>query len=236
MRTKALYLFDSYLKEFKSKVLETKDKSVILSETAFYPTSGGVEHDTGLIIRGNETFNVVDVIKSNDEIIHVLDREGLSPGDEVVGKINWERRYRLMRMHTAAHLLSAVFYRELNALITGNQLQVDKSRIDFSVEKFDRDLITSLVAKANELIKNDSNVKIYFVKRSEAMKEPGLVKLAEAQPPEVEELRVVEIEGIDKQFDGGPHVSRLSEIGQIEILKLENKGKTNRRIYYTVKP
>ena len=115
-------------------------------------------------------------------------------------------------------------------------MQVDKSRIDFSVEKFDRDLITSLVAKANELIKNDSNVKIYFVKRSEAMKEPGLVKLAEAQPPEVEELRVVEIEGIDKQFDGGPHVSRLSEIGQIEVLKLENKGKTNRRIYYTVKP
>lgn len=236
MRTKPLYMYDSYLKEFKTRVVSVDGKNVILSETAFYPTSGGVDHDTGQLIRGNEVFNVVDVIKSNDEIIHIVDREGLKIGDEVIGKIDWERRYRLMRMHTAAHLLSAVFYNDLNALITGNQLQVDKSRIDFSVEKFDRDLIMSLVTKANNLIKQDSNVKIYFIKRSEALKEPGLVKLAEAQPPELEELRVVEIEGIDKQFDGGPHVSKLSEIGQIEVLKLENKGKTNRRIYYSVKP
>jgi len=236
MKTKALYLYDSYIKEFQAEVIKVEGNKVILNQTAFYPTSGGVDHDTGKLVCNNVEYTVLDVVKEQDEIVHLIDKEGIKVGDAVQGILDWERRYRLMRMHTAAHLLSAVFYKELNALITGNQLQVDKSRIDFSVDKFDRDLILSLVNKANELIKLDSKVKVYFVNRHEALKEPGLVKLAEAQPPEVEEIRIVEIEGIDKQADGGPHVSHLGEIGNIEVLKLENKGRTNRRIYFSIKP
>lgn len=139
-----------------------------------------------------------------------------------------------MRMHTSAHLLSAIFYNKLGAKITGNQIDFDKSRIDFSLESFDRALIESLIEEANRIIEKDAQIKIYFLKREEALKIPGLVKLAEAQPPDVETLRIVEIEGIDIQADGGCHVSRLKEIGKIVLLKLENKGKANRRIYYRV--
>ncbi len=236
MSSKLLYMYDSYLKEVDATVTYVDNNAIELDQTVFFPASGGVQHDTGILISQNVTYQVNNVIKQGDKVLHIVDKPGLKVGDKVHGIIDWNRRYRLMRMHTAAHLLSAVFYNDLHALITGNQLDVNKSRIDFSVETFDRDLITKLVEKANQLIKNDAPVKIYFMKRSEALKIPDLVKLAEAHPPEIEELRIVEIEGIDRQADGGPHISHLSEIGTIVILKLENKGKTNRRIYYTVQP
>lgn len=236
MQSRLLYMYDSYLKEFDATVTYASNNMIELDQTAFFPTSGGVQHDTGILMSQNTIYHVTDVVKQGDKVFHVVDRVGLKVGDKVHGIIDWDRRYRLMRMHTAAHLLSAVFYNDLHALITGNQLDVDKSRIDFSVEAFDRELIMKLVEKANQLIKSNVRVKIYFMKREDALKIPDLVKLAEAHPPEIEELRIVEIEGIDRQADGGPHVSYLSEIGNIIVLKLENKGKTNRRIYYTVQP
>jgi len=148
--------------------------------------------------------------------------------------VDWERRHRLMRMHTAGHLLSSIFYRE-NCLITGNQIDPDRSRFDFNLEQFDRARIEAFVNEANQIISKDAPVKMYFVDRDEALKMPGLVKLAEAVPPSEDQLRIVEIEGIDRQADGGLHVARLKEIGRIELLKLENKGKNNRRLYYDVK-
>lgn len=139
-----------------------------------------------------------------------------------------------MRMHTAGHLLSALFYSGAKCLITGNQIDVDRSRMDFSLEVFDRSQIEGFVKDANKLITNDAPVKSYFLERSEALKIPDMVKLAEAAPPVEAQLRIVEIAGIDRQADGGLHVAHLNEIGRIELLKLENKGKTNRRLYYDV--
>ena len=136
-------------------------------------------------------------------------------------------------MHTAGHLLSALFYKS-NCLITGNQIDVDRSRMDFNLEVFDRSQIENQVSKANGLISQDAQVKSYFLDRTEALKVPELIKLAEATPPAEEKLRIVEISGIDKQADGGLHVAHLNEIGRINLLKLENKGKTNRRMYYDV--
>jgi misacylated tRNA(Ala) deacylase len=156
----------------------------------------------------------------------------LRVGDKVTGKVDWERRQRLMKMHTAGHLLSSLFYSRANCRITGNQIDVDRSRMDFNLESFDRSQIEGYVAEANELIRKDALVKTYFLEREEALKLPDMVKLAEAAPPAEPHLRIVEIEGIDRQADGGLHVSRLKEIGQIQLLKLENKGKTNRRLYY----
>lgn len=140
----------------------------------------------------------------------------------------------MMRMHTAGHLLSALFYLGARCLITGNQIDVDRSRMDFSLEVFDRSQIEGFVGEANELIAKDASVKSYFLDRSEALKIPDLVKLAEAAPPVEAQLRIVEIAGIDRQADGGLHVAHLKEIGRIELLKLENKGKTNRRLRYDV--
>ena len=140
-----------------------------------------------------------------------------------------------MRMHTAAHLLIAIFNKKSNVLITGNQIDVDKTRIDFNMGNFDREKIMYYIETANEVIKQDIPVKAYYLLREEAMKIPGVVKLAGTLPPEVSKLRIVEISGVDVQADGGTHVKSLSEIGTIEFVKAENKGKDNRRVYYALK-
>jgi misacylated tRNA(Ala) deacylase len=141
----------------------------------------------------------------------------------------------MMRMHTAAHLISEMINEDFNALITGNQLDLDQSRIDYNTESFDREGIIKSCERANEIVQKNLLVKTYFMKREEAMKIPKITKLANALPPQVEELRIVEIEGVDVQADGGTHVKTLGEIGRIEIVKMENKGKNNRRLYYVLK-
>ena len=236
----ALYMDDSYLKEFEAVVESVKDdKYVILSQTAFYPLGGGVSYDTGALIKNNEEksneeFPVVYVGKFDNKISHEISKSGLKAGDKVTGKINWERRYKLMRLHTTAHLLASIFHNNGNVLITGNQIEQDKSRMDFSLENFDRSLIDKYFNMANELAQKDAPVKISYMDREEALKIPDMVKLANKMPPDVETLRIVEIEGIDKQADGGCHVKSLKEIGKIELIKLENKGKSNRRVYFDV--
>lgn len=233
---KELYMQDSYLKEFEATIESVKDdKFVVLDKTAFYPLSGGQPYDTGIFIKDGEEFPVVYVGKFSGQISHEVGKPGLKQGDKIIGRIDWDRRYKLMRMHTAAHVLSAIFHNKAGAMITGGNLDLEKSRIDFSLENFDREKIQEYCNLANEIIQKDFPVKMYFLPREEAMKIPDIVKLANALPPQVKELRIVEIEGVDKQADGGCHVKTLKEIGKIEILKAENKGKNNRRVYYTVK-
>jgi misacylated tRNA(Ala) deacylase len=231
--TKALFLVDSYLKESPATVVSVKDgKFVTLDQTIFYAKGGGQPNDTGMIIKGSEVFNVVYVGKFSGEISHEVEREGLQVGDIVSCVLNWERRYKLMRSHTAAHVLTAVLNKGTGALITGNQLEEDHVRFDFSLEKFDKTLLEEYLAKANELFTKDIDVNWYELPREEALKIPGIVKMAEAFPPEVPYLRIVEIVGLDRQADGGTHVRNLKEIGKVELLKTENKGKNNRRIYF----
>ncbi|MBS3113489.1 alanyl-tRNA editing protein [Candidatus Woesearchaeota archaeon] len=232
----ALYMNDSYLKEFEAIVESIKDdKFVVLGKTAFYPSGGGQPHDTGTFVCNGEDYPVVYTGKFSGQISHEVSKPGLKIGDKVIGRINWDRRYKFMRMHTAAHLLISIFNRESNVLITGNQISEDQTRIDFNMENFDRDKIIQYIQTANEIIRQDLPVKTYYLPREEAMKIPGVVKLAGALPPNVHELRIVEIPGIDIQADGGTHVKSLAEIGTIEFVKAENKGKDNRRVYYTVK-
>ena len=230
-----LYLLDPYMKEFDAVVSDAKGKFVVLDNTAFYPNSGGQPHDTGVMIVDGAEYRVVYAGKFGGNISHEVDREGLKAGDRVKCAVDWQRRHVLMRMHTAAHILSAIINKETGALITGNQLDVDQSRIDFSLEVLDREKIAEYVRMANVAVARNIEIKQYFLKREEAMKIPGVVKLASALPPAVEELHMVGIGDVDLQADGGPHVSNTKEVGAIELVKLENKGKNNRRIYYTLK-
>ena len=231
-----LYMDNCYLKEFEAVVESVKDgKYVVLDKTAFYPLGGGVAYDTGVLLKDDEEFPVVYVGKFNDKISHEVSKPGLKQGDKVIGVIDWERRYKLMKLHTAAHLLASVFHNNGNALITGNKIEPDSARMDFSLENFDRVIIDKYAKIANELIQKNAPVRIHYMKRGEALKIPDMVKLANKMPPDVEILRIVEIEGVDKQADGGCHVNSLKEIGEIEILKIENKGKSNRRVYFDVK-
>jgi len=231
--SKTLFLSDSYLKESPATVVSVKDgKYVTLDQTIFYAKGGGQPYDTGKIIRDTDIFNVVYVGKFSGEISHEVNRPGLKTGDKVHCILNWERRYKLMRSHTAAHVLAALLNKGTGALITGNQLEEDHVRFDFNLEKFDRTLLEEYLAKANALFDTDVPVKWYELPREKAMEIPGVVKMAAAFPPDLPTLRIVEIVGVDKQADGGTHVRNLREIGKVELVKTENKGKNNRRIYF----
>jgi len=231
--TNLLFLVDSYLRETKATVTSVKDgKYVTLNQTIFYPKGGGQPYDTGELVKGNETYKVIYVGKFSGEISHEVDHKGLQVGDEVKCVLNWKRRYKLMRSHTAAHVLAALLNKGTGALITGNQLKEDHVRFDFSLEKFDRELLEEYLAKSNELFGTDVPVKWYELPKEEAMKIPGVVKMAGAFPPNLPSLRIVEIVGVDKQADGGTHVRNLREIVKVELIKTENKGKNNRRIYF----
>jgi len=208
--TKALYLADSYQRECDAVVVSVKDgKYVVLDQTVFYPKGGGQPCDTGKITRGNEIFNVVYVGKFSGEISHEVDHAGLKGGENVHCSLDWERRFQLMRSHTAAHVFASLLCTGTGALVTGNQLEEDKIRFDFSTEKFDPEILRSYVDKANELFRKDIQVKSYELPRDEALKIPGVVKMAEAFPPNIPFLRIVEIVDIDKQADGGTHVRNL---------------------------
>lgn len=228
-----LFLLDSYLKETSAIVVSVKDgKYVGLDRTIFYPKGGGQPTDKGKIIKGNEEYKVVYVGKFADEISHEVDRYGLQPGDRVQLFLDWKRRYKLMRSHTAAHVVAALLNKGTGALITGNQLEEDHVRFDFNLKKFERPILEEYLAKANELFNTETPVKWYELPREEAMKIPGIVKMAGAFPPNLPALRIVEIVGLDIQADGGTHVKSLKEIGKVELIKTENKGKNNRRIYF----
>ena len=233
---KALYMDDSYLKEWDAKVESaSQNKFIILDKTAFFPKGGGVEYDTGIITTENGgEFNVVYTGKFSGKISHEVDKEGLKEGDKVHCKLNWERRYLLMRYHTATHVLSGVLFNENNLKVTGNQLTTEKARVDLNMDEMDVDIIKEAIGKSNEIIKKELPVEIYYKSRAEAEKEPDLFKLAIGFPHDIDTIRIVDIKGFDKQADGGCHVKNLSEIGKINFKDYINKGKNFKRVYFTV--
>ncbi len=229
------HLEDSYVKEFATRVKSVKDGTyVTLDETWFYPMGGGQPHDEGVLRRKSDgrEFKVV-FAKRFGEVSHEVDKEGLEAGDEVEAVIDWERRYRLMRSHTAAHVVSALIRGKTGALITGNQLSPEKVRIDFSLEDYDPAMFEGIVAEANRLIGQGAPLAFSFISRDEALKEPELAGLAKGLP-EHETIRVVEIAGLDRQACGGTHVKDIDEIGKLAFRKAENKGAKNRRVYFAL--
>lgn len=237
MRTRLLYQEDSYIREFEASVLEVIGNEVILDKTAFHDGTGGLQADSGFIIYRSEKYSTVASHKGG-EVVHILDRApAFKPGDVVTGILDWEKRYRKMRLHTAAHILSAILYKRYNALITGGDITPEYARDDFNIEgdmATVRKAFEEAVAEANEIAQRGIEVKIYWLPREEALKIPGVVKLAEKMPPNIPQLRIVEIPGVDLQADGGPHVRNTREIGTIKILRIENRGKGKKRLYYTV--
>ncbi len=250
--TKLLCLDDSYLKECIATVTAVDGNRVQLDQTVFYPIGGGVPCDIGTLVRSADgaVFKVVEVKKDQGQVWHVLDGAsgsasntasvtsvpgGLAVGDSVSAKIDWDRRYKLIRMHTATHVLGAIMY-NCGFAITGNQIGLEQTRVDFNCETgAEKEALEAGVADANEKLKQSVELKIYSMPRDEALKMPGMVKLANVLPPSVTELRIVEIPGIDTQADGGCHVKNVQEIGQIKLEKIENKGSKNKRVYFSLR-
>jgi misacylated tRNA(Ala) deacylase len=242
--TKALYLEDSYLKEWEAEILEvsgeeSKEKAgkfIILDQTAFYPNSGGQPYDTGKIIRlsDNAEFQVVYVGKFEGKISHEIDKPGLKVGDKIKCFLDWDRRYKLMRMHTAAHILSPIIHMQTQALVTGNQLGIDKSHVDFDLEDFDKEAFKEYIKSANEIVSWNLPLKSYYISQDQLANDKSLCKLAKGLPPDLKEIRIIEIESFDKQADGGTHVKSTSEAGKIVFLSAENRGAKRRRVYFTL--
>ncbi|MEK6903948.1 MAG: alanyl-tRNA editing protein [Nanoarchaeota archaeon] len=233
--TELLYLQDSYAQHCEATIIAVQHRQVVLNKTVFYPTGGGQPHDTGNIVCNNQTYAVLSVQKKDGTVFHELDQEGLRIGDQVHCMIYWKRRYLLMRYHSAAHVLAGVFSKELGTEITGGQLAVDKGRFDFALADFTKEKIEEIFQQANAVIAQDFPIHAYTLPKEEALQDPTLFKLANKEYIEkLQEVRVVDIVGFDKQADGGTHVRSLKEIGAVHLLKIENRGKNNKRIYFNL--
>ncbi len=230
---RALYMDDSYLKSWNAKVVSVADdKYVVLDKTAFYPKGGGQPSDEGFIIKDNQKFKVVYVGKFSGKISHEVDKPGLKEGEQVSCELDWERRYTFMRYHTASHLISNILYRRADAKITGNQIELDKTRMDFSMQDYSPEKLRTFVEEANNIIEKDLPITIDYMAREEVLGKPELARLAVGLPKNIKEFRIVRIGDIDEQVDGGTHINHLKEIGKIEVTKTVNKGKSNRRMYF----
>ncbi len=235
MKTRLLFQEDSYLREFEARVVGVKGDAVFLDSTAFHPTPyGGLDTDTGYLEGARGPARVLKAIVEGDEVAHIVERPLFSVGDLVRGVIDWDRRYSMMKLHTFSHILAAILYERHGVLVTGGHITQERAREDFDVGDVAdwKSIVREAFEESLDTARRCIDVKIYWMKREEAMKIPGLVKLAERLPPQVDTLRIVEIPGVDIQADGGPHVRNTCEIGTVEIEKMESKGKRRKRLYY----
>ncbi|AMA72966.1 alanyl-tRNA editing protein [Aneurinibacillus thermoaerophilus] len=230
--TKELFLTDSYRRECEASVLEIAEDKVILDQTVFYPTGGGQEHDTGMLVQGEQMFEVYRVKREGGRIVHyVRNAEKLEKGP-VFARVDWERRYGLMRHHTLLHVLSAVVYKKYGALCTGNQIYPDRARIDFNqLHDLTPEQLNDVMEETNRIIDSDYPISYRTVSREEAENIPGMIKtMVSLLPPSVTHVRLVSIDSVDEQACGGTHVKRTREIGQMEITNVKSKGKNNKRL------
>lgn len=234
-KTELLYLNDSYLQECSAKVLFVVDNKVILDKTVFYAQGGGQPSDTGIITCKSVEYNVLFVKKVEGQVFHELDKSGLLVGDIVTCKIDWSKRYALMKMHTSSHILANIINKETNGLITGNQLGEKESRMDFNAGYISPDFAKVIEAKTNEAISKGYEISIKFMLRDDVLKDSNLFKLKDVLPKDIPEFRIVSIDTFDTQADGGTHVKNSKEVGVIEIFDLKNKGAENKRIYWRLK-
>lgn len=228
--TDLLYLRDCYLREFEAVVRDVSDEGIILDRTAFYPEGGGQPSDEGWIDWETHRSRVKYVLKKDEDVYHVLDGIAPKKGTVVRGTIDWEKRYKHMRYHTALHILAGVVYHLYNSTITGSQIGEDKARIDFTLEDLSKEKVERIEYEANKIVDEGRNVKIRFMSREDLVSNPQLIRIRPELIPNLPVLRVVDIEGFDAQLDGGTHVSNTREVGKIKILKAVNKGKFNKRL------
>lgn len=235
--TEELFLEDSYLKEFESPVVKLSGREVILARTAFYPGGGGQPADKGTLGIGPISASVVDVRREGGDVVHVLDSAIPETVRKLKGELDWERRYSHMRYHTALHVLSGVIWRSFDARVTGGQMRADRARMDFSFPgEWTAEVVGEIERLANEALAEGRPVKVYELPREEALKNPDLIRTQVNLVPErVKTIRIVEIEGIDTQADGGTHVANTRETGEMEITGHKSKGRQNKRIEFVLR-
>jgi misacylated tRNA(Ala) deacylase len=230
--TKQLYQTDSYLREFNASVTMVSGQAVALDRTAFYPGGGGQPPDVGHLSWDGSSAQVVSVKKRGAEVWHILDEAVPPEGAQAKGMLDWERRYQLMRTHTALHVLCGVVWRDYGASVTGGNMEPLKGRMDFEFETMRKELVAEIEATVNAEIEQEHPVRIAILPRQEAFQIPDLVRTKiNLLPPQIQEVRTVEIVGLDLQADGGTHVANTREVGRVRVADYKSKGAINKRIY-----
>ena len=205
--------------------------------TAFYPGGGGQPHDSGWLLAGDATLPVVKVKREGEHVWHWLAPDMALPavGTQVVGRLDWQRRYALMRTHTAMHILCGVVWRDYGAQVTGGAMEPLEGRMDFEFATLRAELVGEIEAKCNAEIAAAHDVRVQILPRAEAFQIPDLIRTKINLLPEgISEVRTVEIVGLDLQADGGTHVANTSEVGTIRVTDYKSKGAINKRIYISV--
>lgn len=243
--TELLYYQDSYCKEFEASIISVdrsaKQVKVELDQTAFYPGGGGQPHDEGWLHLSDRKFRVNKVKREGRKIWHYIEgdtqesaelfREGVS----VKAELDWERRYKIMRTHTAMHILCGVIWRDYGASVTGGNMDPGRGRMDFEFETMQRELVEEIETKCNEEVLNAKEIRTQILPREEALKIPDLIRTKiNLLPKGITEVRTVEIQGLDLQADGGTHVQNTQEVGQIRVTDYKSKGAINKRIYLEI--
>jgi misacylated tRNA(Ala) deacylase len=229
--TEQLFQTDAYLRAFDASVTSVGDGAVVLDRTAFYPGGGGQPHDFGSLDVDERTLSVTKVFRDGGDIVHELDAPPPSVGSRVTGTLDWDRRHALMRTHTALHILCGVVWRDYGAKVTGGNMQPLSGRMDFEFEQMRAELVREIEQKINVEVAAGRAIGVAFLDRSEADANPDLIRTkVNLLPANITEVRVVEIEGLDIQADGGTHVATTAEVGQIRIVDYKSKGKANKRI------
>lgn len=226
-----VYLNDSYVKELRARAILAKGNRVYPDRVIFYPGGGGQPSDTGEAIIGGASFNASG---GRDDYGVYLELSGQPSGEDVVQRINWERRYTIMRLHSALHLIDAVIRARYGSqgMITGGQIFEDHLRADLDFPGLNRDVLKGIEEATNQEVRMARRIIVKYLPRDEAIKLEGIARTRPGMEllKRLDVVRIIEIEGLDQQMDGGTHVANTSEIGQVTITKLENKGAHNKRI------
>jgi misacylated tRNA(Ala) deacylase len=230
---------DAYARSVVARVrhVETGDATIlVLDRTVFYPGGGGQPSDRGLLLRSSDgrSWTVKGARKADGEIVHELEpTDGDPPAvdDELTVDLDWARRLSLMRTHTALHTLCGVVWRDYGALVTGGNMEPGAGRMDFEFETMSGDLVDAIEATVNLELAQARDVRVNVLPRDEAFAIPDLIRTkVNLLPPGIEEIRTIEIVGLDLQADGGTHVSNTREVGAVRVTGYESKGRINKRI------
>jgi misacylated tRNA(Ala) deacylase len=229
--TELMYQTDAYLREFEAVVGAVEAQEFTLDRTAFYPGGGGQPSDRGVVVVEGVEMPVVGIRKAGGDVWHRFESGSLSPGAHIQGKLDWERRYMLMRTHTAMHILCGVVWRDYGASVTGGNMEPGKGRMDFEFARMQKELVDEIEAKINAEVQAARDLRVDILPRDEAFQIPDLIRTKiNLLPPGIEQVRVVEIIGLDLQADGGTHVANTREVGPLKVVDYKSKGAINKRL------
>jgi misacylated tRNA(Ala) deacylase len=231
--TDEIYSRDAYQAGTDATVTEVRDDGVVLDRTVFYPRGGGQPGDTGMLRWDGGEARVADTVKSSGEVLHVIEQGATPPpvGAAVTAEIDWARRYTLMRTHSALHALSGIVFTDYGARVTGGNMEPGVARMDFELDGITQEFGREVEQKLNAALQKAHPVHVSFVPRAQALADPDLIRTKVNLIPEsVDPIRVIDIEGLDKQADGGTHVRSTAEVGHVRVVKTESKGKANKRM------